>query len=189
VLYFDIDEATAASFPTRVAALDLQVNMRSIPMEDIIPQADILCTATSIGVGEGPLFDQLPTKEHLHINAVGADFPGKTELPLSLLRECFICPDFRQQAIIEGECQQLEEADIGDNIFECMQQPEKLAELQQQRTVFDSTGLSLEDMVVMDLFVAYAKQSGFGEEVALENMFPDAKNPYHFAKVPIKNLV
>ncbi|MEL6140348.1 MAG: ornithine cyclodeaminase family protein, partial [Bacteroidota bacterium] len=96
VLYYDIDPDTTESFPGRVAALELQINMRSVAIGEIVRQADILCTATSIGVGEGPLFDHLPTKEHLHINAVGADFPGKTELPLSLLHECYVCPDFHQ---------------------------------------------------------------------------------------------
>jgi ornithine cyclodeaminase/alanine dehydrogenase-like protein (mu-crystallin family) len=78
----------------------------------LVEQADILCTCTSIGVGEGPLFENVPTKPGLHVNAVGSDFPGKTELPYGLVESGLVVPDFRPQAELEGECQVLLNANL-----------------------------------------------------------------------------
>lgn len=188
VLYFDTDFESNESFIERVSMLNLDVTFTAMEIEDICEKSDILCTATSIEVGEGPLFHNDNTKDHLHINAVGSDFPGKIELPLSLLKNSFVCPDFIEQAMKEGECQQLERTDIGADIFECMQQAQKYDNLKKIRTVFDSTGLPLEDSVTLDLFLEYAVEMNLGLEVELENIPNDVKNPYEFmkAKHPIK---
>lgn len=182
VLYYDVDEATNDSFVDRVTMLDLKVEYQKMPIEAIVAESDIVCTATSIDIGEGPLFQNVTTQPHLHINAIGSDFPGKTELPVEHLKNSFVCPDFPEQAMKEGECQQLLREDVGDDIFKCIQHAEKYEHLKNKKTVFDSTGLSLEDLVIMDLFINYAHKMGLGQMIAIENMSLDAKNPYHFIK-------
>lgn len=182
VLYFDNDEATSLLFAERAAVLNLPVAFQKTTIETIVRQSDIICTATSIDVGKGPLFQAIPTQVHLHINAVGSDFPGKIELPITLLQKSFVCPDFIEQALIEGECQQLKKEDINVDLFQCLQYPNSFTYLKTQRTVFDSTGLSLEDSVVMTLFMKYAADLGIGTEMEIENMFLDTKNPYGFLK-------
>jgi len=182
VYYYDNDPEVVASFIDRVDMLDLTINFIPSTIEKVVESADILSTATSIDVGEGPLFNNLKTKEHLHINAVGADFPGKTELPLELLRKSFVCPDFLGQALVEGECQQLKDDEIGANIFECVQNSDNFTDKKHQRTVFDSTGLSLEDQVVMDLFLEHASAMNLGQMIEIETISNDAKNPYEFMK-------
>lgn len=182
VLYFDTDEATCQSFVERVAMLELEVAYVKTPIDEMVQSADIICTATSLGIGEGPLFQNLETKKHLHINAIGADFPGKTELPVGHLKKSFVCPDFPEQAMIEGECQQLLKDDLGADIFQCMKKSTEYEHLKNELTVFDSTGLSLEDLVVMDLFLKHAEAMGLGQWIAIENMSLDAKNPYDFIK-------
>ncbi|MGK0388997.1 MAG: ornithine cyclodeaminase/alanine dehydrogenase-like protein (mu-crystallin family) [Maribacter sp.] len=183
VLYFDADFETNESFIARVSMLNIDITFTAMSIEEICEKSDIICTATSIDVGEGPLFHHVSTKEHLHINAVGSDFPGKIELPLEYLKNSFVCPDFIAQALKEGECQQLKREDIGADLFECIQQPQKHEKLRNQRTVFDSTGLPLEDSVVLDLFLGYAIQMKLGLEIELENISSDVKSPYQFMKI------
>lgn len=180
VLFYDINEDIAASFTTRCAALNLQCEFIPTDITSIVNQSDIICTATSIDIGAGPLFSNCDTHPHVHINAVGSDFPGKIEIPLALLQKSFVCPDFLEQAIVEGECQQLEKQQIGASLYEVAQQPNKYAYLQQQRTVFDSTGWALEDKVVMDLLVDCASELGLGKELDIEQITADTRNPYHF---------
>jgi hypothetical protein len=48
--------------------------------------------------------------------------------------------------------------------------------------VFDSTGWALEDKVVMDLFLDCASELGLGQELEIEHMPSDTKNPYYFVK-------
>jgi ornithine cyclodeaminase/alanine dehydrogenase-like protein (mu-crystallin family) len=154
----------------------------SANIEEIVKNSDILCTATSIEIGAGPLFSDIETKPHLHINAVGSDFPGKVEIPFDLLQKCFVCPDFIEQAIVEGECQQLEKNDIGAGLVEVAQNSDKYAYLQNEKSVFDSTGWALEDKVVMDLFLDCAAELGLGQELEIEHRPSDTKNPYDFVK-------
>lgn len=183
VLFYDVDPNASSSFEKRCSALNLNTGFISTTIEEIVKNSDILCTATSIEIGAGPLFSNIETKPHLHINAVGSDFPGKVEIPLELLQKCFVCPDFIGQAIVEGECQQLEQKDIGAGLVEVVQNSNKYAYLQSERTVFDSTGWALEDKVVMDLFLDCASELGLGQELEIEHRPGDTKNPYDFLKV------
>lgn len=182
VLFYDIDPNASASFEKRCSALNLDIDFVSTSIDEIVKNSDILCTATSIDIGAGPLFSNIETKPHLHINAVGSDFPGKIEIPLELLQKCFVCPDFIEQAMVEGECQQLEQKDIGAGLVEVVQNRDKYAYLQNERTVFDSTGWALEDKVVLDLFLDCASELGLGLELEIEHRPSDTKNPYDFIK-------
>lgn len=182
VLFYDIDPAASASFEKRCSALNLDIDYVSTSIEEIVKNSDILCTATSIDIGAGPLFSNIETKPHLHINAVGSDFPGKVEIPFELLQKSFVCPDFIEQAIVEGECQQLEQKDIGAGLIDVVQNSDQYAYLKNERTVFDSTGWALEDKVVMDLFLDCASELGLGQEMEIEHRPIDTKNPYDFLK-------
>lgn len=180
VMIYDVDEQAMNSLAQRCEALELAVEFIPTSITDIVSLADILCTATSIDVGAGPLFKHQATKPALHINAVGSDFPGKVELPLDLLHQAFVCPDFTEQAMNEGECQRLAPETIGPDWIELIQNNKQYEYVRNQLTVFDSTGYPLEDKTVMDLFLDYAEELGLGQKVQIENISEDAKNPYQF---------
>jgi len=180
VLIYDTDIEAVKSFESRSSLLGLNIEVLYTEIADILCESDIICTETSIDVGEGPLFTDYKSKPHLHINAIGSDFPGKIELPTGLLKASFVCPDFTEQAKKEGECQQLKDDDIDSDLFTVIQNYHKFNHLKDELTVFDSTGWALEDQVVMDLFLDLAHEFKIGMEVPLENISSDAKNPYHF---------
>lgn len=180
VFIYDTDAECMTSFRKRIEILEINADVVFSTIDEILEESDIICTATSIDVGKGPLFKTYKVKPHLHINAIGSDFPGKTELPLKLLQNSFVCPDFIQQAKIEGECQQLTDAEIGPDLVEVVKNNFKFKTCQEKLTVFDSTGLALEDQVVMDLFMDLAKEFRIGTDICLENISDDVKNPYHF---------
>ena len=180
ILVYDIDPIAMYSFKDRVSIFNSEFNIILSTIPEIIASSDIVCTATSIDVGAGPLFKNLKSKESLHINAVGSDFPGKTEIPVDFLKNSFVCPDFLDQAIVEGECQQLNKEDIDAPLVKVLQDSEKYRAIRYQPSVFDSTGWALEDQVVIDLFTDYALKLGLGSFIEIEYMPEDAKNPYHF---------
>lgn len=180
VLFFDVNEQAMQSLPDRCTPFAREIEMTPSSIRDIVQHSDIICTATSIDVGSGPLFTGIETKPFLHVNAVGSDFPGKTELPVELLRQCFVCPDFHAQAILEGECQQLVPEDIGPDIIEVVKNPHAYHYVRRQRSVFDSTGWALEDQVAMEMFLEYADALGLGQFIEIENIPEVANNPYHF---------
>lgn len=180
VLYFDIDNKVQNTFEERADVLGLDLIYESTTIEQIVKSSDILSTATSIGVGKGPLFEYVNTKQWLHINAVGSDFPGKIELPKALLENSYVCPDFIDQAMIEGECQQLTKEQMGEDLITCLKKANHIQDLKNELTVFDSTGMALQDQIVADLFLSYAKEMNLGEYVQLENANIEAQNPYSF---------
>jgi ornithine cyclodeaminase/alanine dehydrogenase-like protein (mu-crystallin family) len=180
VLFYDNDDSTLDSFQDRVKLLNLDTKFQKSSIKQIVESADILCTATSIGIGAGPLFEFTSTKDWLHVNAVGSDFKGKIELPKELLAQSYVSPDLLEQAVIEGECQQLDSNQIGQDIISCLKVANQLEHLKSERTVFDSTGMALQDQIVADLFLDYATAMGIGEHIYLENTSLEEKNPYSF---------
>ena len=180
VCFFDTDFATMDAFEQRCRQFvgDAKFEMSSI--KDVLELSDVISIATTIDIGAGPVFDDVPTQGHLHINAVGSDFPNKFELPLSLLKRSFVTPDVRDQAEVEGECQQLGSTDIGEELYQLMQRSNSLSELKHRLTVFDSTGWVLEDYVVTKLFLEHAREMGLGTRVWMGTRSLDPKSPYVF---------
>lgn len=187
ILIYDTDVNASLSLSQRTEMLDLDAEIIISNIETIVNQSDILCTATSIDVGKGPLFEGLMTKPHLHINAVGSDFPGKVELPMDILEQSFVCPDFLDQAVIEGECQRLSEDQINEDWVQVIQNASDYVGIQNQRSVFDSTGWALEDYVAMRLFMEYAAEIGVGQKIQIEDISGDVRNPYHFLNKKVPN--
>lgn len=181
VLYSDTDADATASFPSRVGGvLPEEIILAAAAPEDIIAQVDILCTCSSVAPGEGPLFEDAQTRDWLHVNAVGADFPGKTELPTDLLLRSLVVPDHREQAAVEGECQALETSQIGPDLVTMLQTDGGNLNARNRVTVFDSTGYALEDDVAMAYILELADQHSAGSEIDLSYLTGDPLNPYDF---------
>ena len=181
VFVYDTDPAAASTFEQRIGCLELDyINIHVTRPEDFLNQVDILCTATSVGAGAGPVFRDCELKPHIHINAVGSDFPGKTELPRSLLERSLVCPDFEAQALRDGECQQLNATQIGPDLPALLKGHSNLISERQRTTIFDSTGWALEDMVCMEMFMQFAASFGIGRFLELESVSTDCRNPYQF---------
>ncbi len=178
VLFYDVDPTVQNSLPDRISPLNLDIKLQPSDIQDIVENSDVVCTATSVDPGAGPLFNDSKTRDHLHINAVGADFPGKVELPTQLLSRSYVIPDYLEQALKEGECQQMAIEKIGKNIVEVIKEPELQKELHNRTTVFDSTGWAFEDFVASQLFKRYAEDLNIGSKIQLEAIPEDQKNPY-----------
>ena len=181
VLLFDVNPEATASFPRRAARLRPEgTEMLGADLESLVASSDILCTATAVGIGEGPVFPDGEHLPHLHINAVGADFPGKTELPISLLRRSLICHDLFDQVMKEGESQRLAKDEIGPSLTDLARDPDRFAVHQQELTVFDSCGWAAEDHIGMQMLMDYARELGVGSDFQVECVASDPMDPYLF---------
>ena len=181
VLTYDLDPETTASFPSRIGVLELgDVSVEALDCDQVVRESDILCTATSVDVGAGPIFEDTHTKPWLHINAAGSDFEGKFEIPMAMLQRSYVCPDILLQAVSQGECQQLSAESIGRELSEVIADKELCGSLKSSLTVFDSTGSALEDHVALEMMIGYGREFGLGAEIEIESFSHDAKNPYEF---------
>nr|AJW65405.1 lysine cyclodeaminase [Nocardiopsis sp. CMB-M0232] len=176
VIVHDVDPDNADSFIIRSKFLGLDV--RIAPPEEIAAHADIICTATTTEVGADPVFCDVDMLAHVHVNAVGADLPGKTELPVGLLRRALVCPDHLEQARKEGECQRLAPQEIGPDLAALAARPELAEAARDTPTVFDSTGVAVEDHIAFDVLLGFADRLGLGTPIDVEYHPGDALNPY-----------
>jgi len=83
----------------------------------------------------------------MHINAVGGDCPGKTELHADILRrpDARIVVEFEPQSRIEGEVQQLDAAFPVIELSDVISGVVRARQNDRQITIFDSVGFALED--------------------------------------------
>lgn len=85
---------------------NMNVEIMSNP-HDVCYKSDIIVTATCIDKSTLPIVYNKWIKEGIHINAVGGDSPNKVELEKSLIERSKIIVDFQDQAVYEGESQQI----------------------------------------------------------------------------------
>jgi len=183
VQVYDIDPAAQQSFAQRVDFLGLaitELDVHSLP--EAIAASDILCTATSVGVGEGPVFRDVETRPWLHVNAVGSDYIGKVELPRALVERSTVCPDSVEQCLLEGECQHVPRESMGPALSDLVKERARYTTLRERSTVFDSTGWALEDQVAMNMLVAFARDLNLGRMVEFECTSQDNRDPYGFLR-------
>ncbi|MFB6137113.1 MAG: ornithine cyclodeaminase family protein [Halobacteriaceae archaeon] len=110
---------------------------------------DVLSTITPV---ESPIVEPTDVGEHTHVNAVGADAPGKHELADDLLRDATIVVDEYEQCTHSGEINVpwsagvLDDDDLHGTLGAVVagDLPGQTAET--GVTVFDSTGLAIQDV-------------------------------------------
>ncbi len=123
-----------------------------------VADADIVVTATT---GKTPLFLSDAVSPGTHINAVGADTKGKRELPEGLLAKAIVFVDDLTQARQIGETQWRPETEVTE-IGTLLLKSSRFTRHADDITVFDMTGLALQDLVVADFLYqsAVAQRSG-----------------------------
>ncbi|WP_321867112.1 ornithine cyclodeaminase family protein [Paraburkholderia tropica] len=129
---------------------------------DAVALSDVVITATP---GGQQLFDSTAIQAGTHLTCVGADTAGKRELPPNVLERARVFVDDRQQAQSIGECQWvsgIQCTEIGDVLVGKVPFQREYSDI----TVFDMTGLALQDLTVARLVYQSAISSGKGRTVA-----------------------
>ena len=124
--------------------------------------SDIVVTATP---GGGPLFDADAVRPGTHLNCVGADTRGKRELPEGLLARVRLFADDRRQSRAVGEGQWHEGAEAVE-IGALLSGAAAVERRPEDVTVFDMTGLALQDLTVAAMVLRRAREAGVGTTVA-----------------------
>jgi len=167
VLAYDINrrasEAFVRNFKRKYPALTFEI-CKSI--EVCVGQADIVCTLTPV---REPIVRSEWIRPGTHINAMGADAEGKEELDPALLKRAKVVIDDWAQASHSGEInvplrrglftKQEVYAEIGQIVAGL--KPGRTAD--QNITVFDSTGLGVQDLVTGARIYKLAKAKKLGK--------------------------
>jgi len=151
---YDTDPQATAKLMRNLSMLrlpDLTVT-RCASTAEAVHGADIVTTATADKRNATILTPDM-IAPGMHLNAVGGDCPGKTELHADILRmrDIRIVVEFEPQARIEGEIQQLDAAATGDAAVPVTELADVVRARRPGRahdreiTLFDSVGFALND--------------------------------------------
>jgi ornithine cyclodeaminase len=114
----------------------------------------------------------------MHINAVGGDCPGKTELHPGVLAAARVFVEFEPQTRIEGDIQQMPAEFAVTELWQVLrgQAPGRVSAT--DVTVFDSVGFAIEDFSALRFVRDAALELGLGSPLELMPPLADPKNLY-----------
>lgn len=160
-LVHDRNERAACQFAEEIGARVVSLDQAA--------GADIVCTATP---SRTPFVESRWVQPGAHINAMGADAPGKQELFPEVLKEAAVYIDDIHQATASGEINvPLSQGSftidqiagtLGEVVVGALPRP-----LPETTTVFDSTGLAIQDVALARAIYDVVRDRGLGIEVDL----------------------
>jgi alanine dehydrogenase len=129
------------------------------PVEKVC-DCDVLVTTTP---SRTPIIRDEWIHEGTHINAIGADAPGKEELDPAILRWAQVFVDDPAQAVHSGEINVpitqgiYREADLAGTLGEVVIGKKRRRDAE-AITVFDSTGLAIQDLAIAKIAMQHGKR-------------------------------
>jgi alanine dehydrogenase len=157
---YDISEASVARFIR--AFPQYRIEAHTLPE---VMASDIVCTVTP---ARQPVVKKEWVRPGVHINAVGADAHGKEELDPEILNEAVIFVDDMRQASTSGEINVpldrglLDPNRIRGSLGDLVAGLKKGRTSDEEITVFDATGLAIEDIACAHLIYQKVKdKAGF----------------------------
>ncbi len=143
VRLYDIDPSATRRCAANLAGRGLKVTACDSAQEAVLG-ADIITTVTADKTNATILNDNM-VGEGVHINAVGGDCPGKTELHRDILTRSHIFVEYTPQTRIEGEIQQLPADHPVTEFWQVLTGTSKGRTSDKEITLFDSVGFATED--------------------------------------------
>ncbi|PZR53093.1 ornithine cyclodeaminase [Xylanimonas oleitrophica] len=143
----DVDPAAAAKLARNARALGFEVTVCD-DASDAVRGADVVTTCTADKQNATVLHDAdvVPGQ---HLNAIGGDCPGKTELDPRILERASVFVELEEQTRVEGEIQR-QPADFPvTELWRVVTGQAPGRRDAQEITVFDSVGFAVEDFTVL----------------------------------------
>ena len=171
---YDTDPAATDKLVANLRDSDLTLTRCSSTAE-AVRGADIVTTVTADKTHATILTPEM-LAPGMHINAVGGDCPGKTELHADVLRAARVFVEYEPQTRIEGDIQQLPADFPVTELWRVLtaQTPGRCGDA--EVTVFDSVGFALEDYAALRFVHAAAERLGLGETLDLIPELDDPKD-------------
>ncbi|SEC45048.1 ornithine cyclodeaminase family protein [Paenibacillus sp. GP183] len=127
--------------------------------QEVTEQADIIVTSTP---SFSPIIKTSWVKSGTHINAIGSDTKGKREIEIDKKPDKMVC-DLWEQCSIMGEFQHgISRNELYAEIGEIVNGKKMGRENNHEITLFDSTGLSVQDLEAAVYVYEKARNSGLG---------------------------
>ncbi len=162
---YDIDSAASQKCYANLQGLGFSITICD-SAEQAVEGADIITTVTADKQYATILTDNM-VGPGVHINAIGGDCPGKTELHRDILLRSEIFVEYPPQTRVEGEIQQLDEDHPVIELWQVMAGKVKGRKDERQITLFDSVGFAIEDFSALRYVLSKLVETGLFEELDL----------------------
>jgi ornithine cyclodeaminase len=169
---FDTDPKATEKLIANLKSSALRLTVCS-SIAEAVRGADIVTTVTADKSNAAIL-----TAEHIeagmHINGVGGDCPGKTELHAAVLQRSAVFVEYEPQTRIEGDLQHLPADFEVTELWQVLARQAPGRRDAEQITLFDSVGFALQDYSALRFMRDAARELGLGQGVSL---IPELVNP------------
>tara|TARA_R110000737_G_scaffold67867_7_gene95948 strand:- start:7690 stop:8460 length:771 start_codon:yes stop_codon:yes gene_type:complete len=144
---YDIATSASKKAFTNFSAYGLNVTICT-SVQEAVQGANIITTCTADKTNVTILTnDMIP--QGVHINAIGDDCPGKTELETKLIERASVFVGYEPQTRIEGEIQQMSESSAVTEFHKVINKQSLGRTSKNERTIFDGVGFASEDFTVL----------------------------------------
>jgi alanine dehydrogenase len=138
--------------------------------EQAVQSADVIITATP---ATRPIILNDWIKEGVHINAIGADAPGKQELDEAIVPRAKVVVDNIAQCIERGEIQTairrglLKKEGVYSELSDIVLARKPGRTNPKEITLFDATGMAVQDITTAYTVLQLAKKTGLGAKISI----------------------
>lgn len=171
---FDTDPAATAKLQANLKGTGPRT-VACTSTAEAVRGADVVTTVTADKTNATILTPDM-LAPGMHINAVGGDCPGKTELHADVLRQAQVFVEYAPQTRIEGDIQQLPADFAVTELWEVLAGQHGGRASDAAVTVFDSVGFALEDFSALRFLRDAAAELGMGQPIELIPQLSDPKN-------------
>lgn len=170
---YDLDPKATAKLAANLRAFPAIKVVLAASVAEAVRGADIVTTVTADKAYATILTADM-IEPGMHLNAVGGDCPGKTELHRDIVEAARVIVEYEPQSRIEGEIQQMPADSPITEFWQVVKGDVAGRENDAQVTLFDSVGFAIEDYSALRYVLDVAKALDIGHEIAL---VPDLDNP------------
>lgn len=163
VRLYDTDPHATEKAARNLASSGLRV-ISSCSSSEAIEGADIITTSTADKAYARILTDNM-VGWGIHINAIGGDCPGKTELHRDILLRADTFVEFEPQTRIEGEIQQMDASYPVTELHKVVSGEAAGRKNARQITLFDSVGFAVEDFSALSYVLSKLRDTDFFQHI------------------------
>lgn len=163
VRLYDIDASATAKAARNLGDSGLRV-VSCTSAQDAIEGAQIITTCTADKAYATILTDNM-IGSGVHINAIGGDCPGKTELHKDILSRAVTFVEFEPQTRIEGEIQQMDASYPVTEFWRVLSGDAEGRGDARQITLFDSVGFATEDFSALRYIYSKLQGTDFFQQI------------------------
>ena len=170
----DIDPRATDKLVANLQGTGLRL-VRCHSIAEAVDGADVVTTVTADKTRATILTADL-LAPGMHINAVGGDCPGKTELAADVLHAARVFVEYEPQTRIEGDLQQMPAEFAVTELWRVLAGECPGRQHADEITVFDSVGFALEDFSALRYMREAASELGIGKPLSLVPHLDDPRN-------------